>query len=106
MANEVVDNAAVAAADVPAAPSLTRAISSPAENASNVMSDINAENATPVDHGESVLEASGSFACERFGDLQFRFKGAHTFKSSTVCFICPRKFGSLFVPMCLYVVNV
>lgn len=43
MASKVVDNAAVAAADVPAPPSLARATSSPVENANNVVSDINAK---------------------------------------------------------------
>merc|ERR1712110_190264 len=69
------------------APSLAPGMSldpSPTENANNVVSDINVGNTTAVDDGQNVSEAAGEFVCERFGDLQFRFKGAQMFSASTV----------------------
>lgn len=70
-------------------PKLTHSLSrqsSATENANSIVSDIKAENAIQVDEGKNVTQATGSFACERFGDLQFKFKGAQMFSASTVVF--------------------
>lgn len=52
-------------------------MSNPVSDANNVMSDIHAENTTPVDQGKAVPKAEGTYKCTRVGELQFRFKGSH-----------------------------
>ena len=75
------------AGDVPAAPNLNKTMSgmsNPVSEANNVMSDIHAENTTPVDQGNAVPEAKGIYKSTRVGDLQFRFKGSDWMSTSTV----------------------